>query len=100
MLIAARISINGICPRTSSVGTATSPGGGAGVGVPGGELPRRRCRLSARGQGTPLRRDVGQPLGDQPVGARKVDLIEARRPARQLLEDFLLNRSPALCLGV
>src|SRR5712691_140339 len=41
-----------------------------------------------------------QPLGDQPVGAREVDLIEARRSARQLVENFLLNRSPPLCLGV
>ena len=53
----------------------------------GRRSPRKRGRRS-------------QPLGDQPVGAREVDLIEARRPARQLAEDFLLNRSPLLCFGL
>jgi hypothetical protein len=35
MPIAARISINAICPRTSSVGTTTPPGRGVGVGAGG-----------------------------------------------------------------
>src|SRR6478672_16297 len=37
MPIAARISINAICPRASSVGTTTPPGRGVDVG-PGGDV--------------------------------------------------------------